>query len=91
MFTILTADSRHPSSFSVLRLGGQEATSFNNLIGADEQHRRQCEPERLRSLEIDTQLEFGRSVEGISPGLLPLRTLSMRLARRRKVSGRSIE
>src|SRR3954464_13318479 len=54
---------------------GHQAASFDNLIGADEQHRGQCEPERLRSLEIDTQLEFGRSVEGDISGTAAFKNL----------------
>jgi hypothetical protein len=44
----------------------QQATSrpsFDHLIGAAEQHRWHFEAERFRSLEIDTQLEFGRLVK----------------------------
>ena len=69
----------------------QKATLLNHLIGAAEQHRWHFEAERFRSLEIDTQLEFGRLVNGISPGLVPLRILSMTLATRRKMSARSGE
>ena len=40
-----------------------DSTSFGHLIGAAEQHRWHFEAERFRSLEIDTQLEFGGSVK----------------------------
>ena len=35
---------------------------FDHLVGAGEQHRWHFEAERFRSLEIDTQLVFGRLV-----------------------------
>ena len=38
-------------------------TSLDHLVSAGEQHRWHFEAERFRSLEIDTQLEFGRSVK----------------------------
>jgi hypothetical protein len=41
----------------------QTAWLFDHLIGAAEQHRWHFEAERFRSLEIDTQLEFGRLVK----------------------------
>ena len=36
------------------------ASLFDHLVGTGEQHRWHFEAERFRSLEIDTQLEFGR-------------------------------
>src|SRR5665647_3069761 len=37
---------------------------FDHLVGASEEHRRQFEAKRFRSLEIDNQLEFGLLVKG---------------------------
>src|SRR6266704_2940887 len=37
-----------------------QRTLFNHFVGAAEQHRWHFEAERFRSLEIDTQIEFGR-------------------------------
>ena len=45
-----------------VKLGSRDV-SFDHLVGAGEQHRWHFEAERIRSLEIDTQLEFGRLVK----------------------------
>jgi hypothetical protein len=50
----------------------REQQSFNRLVEAREQHRRNVEPQRLRGLEIDHKLELGRLLNRQVGGLLPL-------------------
>ena len=38
-------------------------TLFDHLIGAREQHRRDCEAERLGGDQIDDQIELGRLLD----------------------------
>src|SRR5262245_23874441 len=50
-----------PSSLSILTEPRDEPRLlFDHLVGAREQHRRDIEPQRLRDLEVDDQLELGR-------------------------------
>jgi len=38
--------------------------SLDHFIGANEERLRDCQPKRLRSLEIDREIEFGRLLNG---------------------------
>jgi hypothetical protein len=49
---------------------------FDHLVGAGEDQRREGEPERFRSLEVDDQLEPGGLLDGQIGGLSPLRIRS---------------
>ena len=49
------------------------ATSFNHLVGDDQERQRNVDAERLGGLEVDDQLEFRRLLTGKSAGFSPLR------------------
>src|SRR5215510_9324095 len=47
---------------AAIRLSQQHSCSFDDLVGASEQCRRHINAERFRGLEVDQQLELGRSL-----------------------------
>jgi hypothetical protein len=51
------------------------AASFDHLVGDGGHRWRNVEAERLRDLEMDDQLEFGRLITGKPASLAPLRIL----------------
>ena len=40
---------------------GRAAVSFNDLVGTGEDRGRDCKAERVRGVEVDDKLEFGRA------------------------------
>src|SRR5262249_36878872 len=60
----LETPSKNPveskGAVSSIRVRGAHGNSFDHLVGERQQFRRYFEPERLRGLEVDHQLELGR-------------------------------
>src|SRR4029077_5957746 len=52
--------------------GSRGAASFHHFVRACEDRLRHCEAERLRGLEIENELVFGRLLDGQITGLLAL-------------------
>jgi hypothetical protein len=60
-------------------------SSFNHLVGAQQERLRNGQAECLGGREIDDEIEFGGCSTGRSPGLAPRRILSTYSAARRNV------
>src|SRR4030095_3861592 len=73
------ADSSRAGMFDFLSLlcglQGQTAALLNNVVCSHEDRLRDRQAQRLRGLEIDHQLEFGRLLDGELRGLGPLEDL----------------
>jgi hypothetical protein len=51
------------------------ATLFDHLVGAQQKRFRDCQPKRLRGLEIDDEIEFGRLLDWNIAWLRPAQNL----------------
>src|SRR5262249_33315161 len=87
----LETPSKNPveskGAVSSIRVRGAHGNSFDHLVGERQQFRRYFEPERLRGLEVDHQLELGRRLHrqvrrpcplagSVNPGFPPPRLVA---------------
>jgi hypothetical protein len=78
------APAQHREWPSRAQLQTLTVSSFDHLVGADQQRSRKLDAERLGALEVDDASNFKAHSIGRSAGAVPFRILSTKAAEREK-------